>query len=141
MPRRRAVTAAVLSLVPGAGHLYLGQKKKGLVLLCVDMGIILILFSTQIFLRLGGLVAYVVTMLPAVVECYRLAEHDRFEAVSEARWYVITMLLITGFSALPLLWQNARFSKNAKIAWTIAVPLLAAAYFAALFLFIKAKSV
>ena len=39
--------------------------------------------------------------------------------------YVILMLLTVGPFALPLLWQSVKFSKTAKILWTVTVILIA----------------
>jgi hypothetical protein len=37
---------------------------------------------------------------------------------------VTVLLLTTGFNAIPLLWNSDRFSRKAKIAWSVVVPLL-----------------
>ncbi len=54
------------------------------------------------------------------------------------RPYVVFLLLTKGFWALPVLWHSRVFSKRKKIAWSIAVPLLAVLYFGFLFLYGRA---
>ena len=130
---KSAPLTALLSLVPGVGHLYAGQTKKALALLCIDAGILIALFffRSRTTVLLSAFL-YLVTMLPAAAESYMLIKKGTGSSLSP-KGYVVFMLLATGFSALPLLWQDPRFSKKQKIAWTIAVPALAIGFFAALF--------
>ena len=121
--------AASLSLVPGAGHLAVGKRRKAVALFAVDLGIICSAFFVRS--RIGFLLrcfVYLMVMVPAVIETYSLARGgvSRF---SETKPYIVFLLLVTGFSALPLLWQSRIFSKRIKIAWSIAVPVLAILYF------------
>ena len=43
----------------------------------------------------------------------------------EKLWYVVMMLLAVGPLALPLLWQSGHFSRATKLAWTVAVIIIA----------------
>jgi hypothetical protein len=120
---------AGFSLLPGAGHWVLGKRGKAVGFFAIDLGIIV----TVLFLRsplmpfVAGLV-YFAAMIPAVLETYTLARGG-VSQFSESRPYIVALLLWTGFSALPLLWQSHSFSRRAKIAWSIAVPVLAVLYF------------
>ncbi len=127
--------AASLSLVPGLGHLAVGRRGKAAALFAVDLGIICSIF----FLRsnAGHLLtcfSYLMIMVPAVIETYTLARGgvSRF---SESKPYIVTLLLMKGFWALPLLWQSRAFSKQIKIVWSIAVPVLAILYYSFLGLY------
>ncbi|MBD3245961.1 MAG: hypothetical protein GF333_03025 [Candidatus Omnitrophica bacterium] len=120
----------LLAVVPGCAHLYLGRIRKALGLWVIDTGIILtVIFSDSYLMKLIMVNIYLFTFLPAGLETYSLARGKRSVVDTDSRWYTVTLLLTTGFSALPLLWQNRKFSRRAKILWTIAVPLLAGLFF------------
>lgn len=69
---------------------------------------------------------YLFIWIPATVDAYQRASGTPTTLLSgERAWYVILMLLTVGPMALPLLWQSPRFSKTAKIIWTIAIVLIA----------------
>ena len=123
------LVAASLSLVPGVGHWVVGKRGKAVGFFAIDLGII----GTLLFLRspVAPLLAsfvYFVAMIPAVLETYTLACGGASQ-FSESRPYIVVLLLVTGFSALPLLWQSRSFSKRAKIAWSVAVFVLAILFF------------
>jgi lysylphosphatidylglycerol synthetase-like protein (DUF2156 family) len=119
-----------LSVLPGLSHIYLGEYHKVPGLFFIDAGIALtLLFSSSYVMSLLMVMIYFVTAVPASVESYQLARYGENTIDTGAKWYVTILLLTTGFAALPLLWKSDRFSKRAKAAWTIAVPLLAAAFF------------
>ena len=123
------VLAATLSLIPGVGHLFVGKRRKAAALFVLDIGIVgafLFLKTNMGYLLIA--LGYVMTMVPAVIETYALAR-GRVSRFSESKPYIWIMLLMEGFAALPLLWQSPVFSKRTKIAWSIAVPLLAVLYF------------
>ena len=121
--------AASLSLVPGLGHLVLGKRGKALALFVVDFGMIVSVYflNSRIGALLVGIV-YFMAMVPAVIETYTLAQGG-LSRFSESKFYIVALLLVTGFPALPLLWQSRVFSKRMKILWSIAVPALAILYF------------
>lgn len=130
MSRHYPIFTLLLSPLPGLAHLYLGDKKKALSLLVIDAGIILTLvFSDSLLMKGLMLGIYIIAFLPAAVETYQLAAYDRRLLNTNAKWYVIIMLLTTGFSALPLLWQSNCFGRTGKTAWSIAVPVLATLFF------------
>jgi len=121
--------AAGLSVVPGLGHWLIGRRGKAAALFVVDIGII----GSAFFLRsiAGYFLAffvYLVAMIPAAMDAYALAL-GKVSRLSQSKIYIIAMLLIEGFTALPLLWHSTLFSKRVKIAWSVAVPVLALFYF------------
>lgn len=116
--------------LPGLNHLLLGDKKKALSLFVIDTGMFLTwIFSESLLMKMLMLGIYAITFLPAAVETYQRARYGYGLIDTNAKWYVILLLLTTGFSALPLLWQSDSFGKAGKIAWSIAVPTLAALFF------------
>lgn len=134
MKTQNPVVALGLSLLlPGLGHVYAGKLKKGLVFFCADAGVIAALFHPQIHLFfIWSLIVYPMAMARAGIEAYRIVKPGRWACDKDSRTYAVCMLLATGFSALPLLWQSRQFSRAAKIAWTAAVPVLTALFFGAL---------
>ena len=63
--------------------------------------------------------------VPAAIDAFRTASGRSPSFKGESIPYVIVMLLILGPFAIPLLWQSPKFSKLAKILWTLAVVLIA----------------
>lgn len=133
--QKSPLIAPLLSaILPGLGQLYNGERAKGLVILCIDFGIAggmalstigpVALRSWLTVVMLG--VAYVFIWIPSIIDAYQYAAGVRKPLLSgERAWYVIFMLLTVGPAAIPLLWQSPRFSKGAKIGWTIGVILIA----------------
>jgi len=121
--------AASLSLVPGAGHWVVGKRGKAVGFFAIDVGIICtILFLRSPLALLLACFVYFMVMVPAVIETYTLARGG-VSQFSESRPYIVLLLLTTGFSALPLLWRSHAFSRQIKIAWSIAVSALAILWF------------
>ncbi len=136
MEKKNARLALILSLFPGASHLYLGLVRKAVVLLIIDAGLVLtLIFSKSYLMKLVMANIYLFTAVPAALETTSLAQGKKSRIDTDATWYTVALLLTTGFSALPLLWQNPKFSRRFKIAWTVAVPLLALLYFWGLLLY------
>ncbi len=106
----------------------IGRRRKAAALFFFDCGIIFTLF----FLRsnVGRVIAgfsYFLIMIPAVLETYSLATGG-VNQLTESKAYIVALLLLKGFSALPLLWQSSVFSKRIKVVGSIVVPVLALAY-------------
>ena len=134
MLRRSPYVAAGLSLIaPGAGQIYSGDRPQGVALLCITAGLwttaILTMASTaavRSFLTMPLLViVYMFVLIPAVLDGYRAGEGKTTVVAREKLWYVVMMLLAVGPLALPLLWQCRRFSRATKLAWTVAVIIIA----------------
>ena len=135
MKMRSPYSAVLLSFVlPGMGQLYNGEHAKGIALLCIDLGIAFGMIMATIgptsfrslltVIVLG--IAYIFVWVPAMIDAFQRAAGKPQPLLSGGKiWYVLVMLLAVGPMALPLLWQSARFSKNAKIIWTIFVILIA----------------
>jgi hypothetical protein len=122
-----------LAFVPGLSLLYLGRWKKSIALFLIDAGVISILvFSNSYLMRLLAVNIYVFASIAPFIESYQLARYGKNTVDSGARWYVIILMLTTGFNALPLLWQSPNFSRISKIGWTITVTVLAAVFVALL---------
>lgn len=120
----------ILAVLPGAAHAYLGNIKKTLVLFVIDAGIIVgLLFSKSYIMKVVVVNIYLFTPIPAAMETYQQAKKKKSRINTDSRWYVIILLLTTGFNALPLLWASKEFSHASKIIWSILVPLLAIAFF------------
>ena len=113
-------------LVPGLGQLYLGERAKGWMLVCMAIGVIvgLIISHTPISCFLMGGI-YLAVMIPAASDAFRTASGRPRVFMADTVPYVIVMLLMVGPFAVPLLWQSTKFSKMAKILWTVAVILIA----------------
>ena len=134
MGRRSPYIAAGLSLIaPGAGQIYSGDRPKGVALLCITAG----LWASAILTMAGAaaagsvltmlllVVVYLFVLIPAVLDAYRAGEGQTAVITGEKLWYVVMMLLAVGPLALPLLWQSGRFSRATKLAWTVAVIIIA----------------
>ena len=112
--------------VPGLGQLYLGERAKGWTLLSMIGGIVVSLIATHTataWVLMGGI--YLAVMIPAAVDAFQIASGRPRAFKGDSKPYVIVMLLMVGPFAIPLLWQSGRFSKTAKIVWTLAVILIA----------------
>jgi len=128
--KKSVLLTVIFSLLPGLSQIYLGDKKKGFFLLLIDAGIIFTLITSKSYLMrilMAGI--FLVTFLPSAVESYQIAKYGERKIDTSSRWYVTILLLCTGFTALPLLWSSEKFSKKAKINWTVAVPILAFLFF------------
>lgn len=119
--------ACLLSFfVPGLGQLYLREKMKGVSLLCITGGLVFALALNRSWLGLllmGPLCLFV--MVPAAIDAYQTASGKRKKFKSDSVPYVILMLLAVGPFAFPLLWQSPKFSRGAKIIWTVLITLIA----------------
>jgi len=113
-------------LVPGLGQIYLEDYAKGLTLLCMAVGILVsVLLSHSWFVRvLMGLV-YLTVVFPAAVDAFQTAAGKPRVFSGSSVMYVLLMLFMVGPFAIPLLWQSPKFSKTAKVVWTVLVVLMA----------------
>ncbi len=135
MSQRSPILAAILSsLLPGLGQFYQGDRAKGIALLCISVGIAwgigMALFGPSMFRSLLSVimlgVVYVVVWVSAIVDAYQQTAGVARPLLSGDRaWYVIVLLITVGPMALPLLWQSPRFSKTAKIIWSLFVIIIA----------------
>lgn len=123
----RSMIAGVLSLVaPGLGQLYNGKPAKAVAFLCLTLGVWLFMalaqwgppaFRSDFTVIVLG-ITYLFIWIPAALEAFRGdPEHSTSLISGDRRWYVILMVLTIGAMAVPLIWQNRRFSRTAKWVW------------------------
>ncbi len=123
----------LLAPFPGISHLLLKNYKKGLALLVIFCGAALTFSLTSSYLtKCLAIMIYVAILVPSFLEILQTQFSELNLIDADSKLYVIVMLLMTGFNALPLLWQNDRFSKLEKQGWSLTVTLLAVAFFAGL---------
>jgi hypothetical protein len=122
-PTKSPNTAAMLSiLVPGAGHLYAGQRATGIALLVIAVGIGVSVATVRSPLTLGMMaLLYLFVAISSAVDAARVASGRPSALATTSRWRIILLLFTVGPFALPLLWQTTAFSKSAKITWTVVV--------------------
>ncbi|MBU9889475.1 MAG: hypothetical protein KTQ49_06375 [Candidatus Omnitrophica bacterium] len=113
-------------LLPGLGQIYLGETAKGFTLLCMDAGILISVWFAHSWILwiLMGLV-YGAVLVPAAADAYQTAAGMPRIFTGDSVPYVVVMLFMVGPFGIPLLWQSPRFSKRAKVVWTVLVVLLA----------------
>lgn len=129
-PRSPRLAAALSALLPGLGQLYAGERAQGWAVLTMAVGVL-----AGVGLALWGppplrsratvallLFIYPFVWWPAVTGARGSAAGagGSWLARGEA-WYTVLMLVTVGPMALPLLWQNPRFSHRAKRLWTAVV--------------------
>ena len=115
--------AFLLSLVvPGLGQVYNAERSKGLMIFtsCLLLGGITAWLSGVN--RLTIILAVIMVWLSSAIDAYKTAAAfghalDWYYRPS----YVVTMLLLVGPLALPLLWRSTYFSSTARWMWTTVV--------------------
>jgi hypothetical protein len=109
-------------LLPGLGQIYNRESTKGLIIFAsaVSLGVLGAWFSG--FNRLAMLLALVLLWVSAATDAYQMAKNARQPAEFYYRKaFVVSMLLLVGPLALPLLWKSAKFSRTARWLWTVLV--------------------
>lgn len=120
--KRLAVWLSIL--LPGAGHLYLGERRGGIALLCVTVSLLLgIIVSLAGPAPLRSPATAVLLLLPYAMLSLPSARSVRNDPgpPPASRGYLLVMLAVAGPMALPLLWQSDAFSRAGKIVWTVLV--------------------
>ncbi len=121
--RAKSLLALLLStLLPGLGQIYNQEQKKGWVILacCLVLGIATYWLTG--FNAITAALALLLIWLSAIVDAYKVAKSAGQTAeFYYAKSYVITMLLLVGPLALPLLWQSPNFTNTARWVWTVIV--------------------
>ena len=138
--RNRPFIIVFLAIFPGLGHFCLHYRRKAISLFFVFILILVtFLFSRSLVIKgLMGFV-YISLVISSAVESFYLAKGDHKNIFSVP--YIIFMLLTTGMSALPLLWESDLFTRFQKIVWTLAVALLAILFFSFLGLLLQSNVV
>ena len=121
--RNNRFIALVLSiLLPGLGHLYVGESKKGLVIFGSSVAFALFSFAVSGFNRVAAALALLLLWSSAAVDAYQSAKTSgRGRDFYYQKPYVVAMLLLVGPLALPLLWQSPNFSRAGRLVWTLVV--------------------
>jgi TM2 domain-containing membrane protein YozV len=126
-PAQNPTLAALLCLIfPGLGQLYNGERAKGISMLIVALGMViscLVFHSATTYFLMAF--TYLAVLIPACIDANRVAKGEPSPFTGDAEWYIVVMLFAVGPFALPLLWQSKRFSRAAKITWTVLVILVA----------------
>ena len=118
--KKSPLIACILSLlVPGLGQGYNAERSKGLFIFTACI----LLAGSAAWLsglnRLTAVLAVVLLWFSSVIDAWKTAASfghafDWYYRPS----YVITMLLLVGPLALPLLWRSSYFSHTARWVWT-----------------------
>jgi TM2 domain-containing membrane protein YozV len=122
-PRKIPLVALVFSLViPGLGQFYNAEPAKGLVIAGVCLGLALATYWLSGLTRISVALALLILWISAILDAYKTARSfgqplDWYYQVP----YVVTMLLLVGPVALPLLWRSPYFSLSARCVWTTVV--------------------
>ena len=122
-PRAKSLLALLLSmLLPGLGQIYNREQKKGWVILACCLVLGSATYWLSAFNAFTAALALLLVWLSAIVDAYKVATSTGQTAeFYYAKSYVVTMLLLVGPLALPLLWQSPNFSNTARWVWTAIV--------------------
>jgi len=124
MPDHRTpLIALVLSaLVPGLGQLYNKETRKGLVIIGSCLGLGLLIYSQSGLNKITFALALLLVWISAIAEAYKSAQASgQPPDFYYRKAYVVSLLLLIGPFALPLLWQSPHFSRTARWTWTAIV--------------------
>jgi TM2 domain-containing membrane protein YozV len=120
---KNSLTALGLSfIIPGAGQIYNQEIKKGLVIFgsCLSLGLLTYWISG--LNKISTALALTLVWMSAMTDAYKVAKTGGQPSdFYYRRAYVVTMLLLVGPLALPLLWQSPNFSRSARWTWTATV--------------------
>jgi len=121
--RKNPLIALIFSLVlPGLGQAYNREVVKGIIIACACLA----LAAGSVWLsgiwQLSAVLALLVLWVSAILDGYKTAKIlgqplDWYYRVP----YVVTMLLLVGPLAFPLLWRSPYFSRRARWIWAVVV--------------------
>lgn len=120
-------------LFPGLGHLYVGSRFAAMAYGIMTVGLGYSYFSAKSFLaRIAVLLIVPFLVVPAARDAVAVALGKKKSVTGEeSRLYVIWMLCCVGPFAIPLLWQNKKFSLPVKVVWTVIVISIVALFLSA----------
>jgi len=124
MPARRSplLALALSALVPGLGQLYNKEAGKGLVIIGSCLGLGLLIYWQSGLNRITFALALLLVWISAIAEAYKSAQASgQPPDFYYRKAYVVSLLLLIGPFALPLLWQSPHFSRTARWTWTAIV--------------------
>ena len=123
-PKKNPWIAFFLTILfPGLGHLYVGNKFSALTYAIITVGLGYSYFSAKSYLaHMAVLFVVPFFLIPAARDAVDVARGKKKSVTGqESQLYVIWMLCCVGPFALPLLWQNKKFSMPVKVVWTVVV--------------------
>ena len=121
-PTNRFAALLLSALIPGLGQIYNREIKKGLILFGSSLSLGLLSYWLGGFNRFAMALALLLLWVSAAVDAYQSAQTSgRGADFYYRKTYVVTMLLLVGPLALPLLWQSPNFSRTGRWLWTITV--------------------
>jgi signal peptidase I len=96
-PRSRLLAAVLSLLAPGVGHLYIGQRRRALIIVVLNVVLFLAFFAGAFVLPptfqsiaiygVAGIAALLIFYFGSVIDAVRLARRD--DAAPRLRWYVL----------------------------------------------------
>jgi len=121
--RRNPLLALVLSaIVPGWGQIYNEEARKGLVIIGSCLGLGLLIYSQSGLNRITFALALLLVWISAIAEAYKSAQASgQPSELFYRKSYVVSLLLLIGPFALPLLWRSPHFSRTARWVWIVLV--------------------
>lgn len=131
VPKKNPWIAFFLTILfPGLGHLYVGSRFAAGAYAAMTLGLGYSYFSAKSFLaQLAVLFIVPFVVIPAVRDAVSVARGNKKVVTGEeSQLYVIWMLCCVGPFAIPLLWQNKKFSVPVKIAWTALIIAIAVTF-------------
>lgn len=124
MPDRRSplIALALSAIVPGLGQLYNKEAGKGLVIIGSCLGLGLLIYWQSGLNRITFALALLLVWISAIAEAYKSAQaFGQPPDFYYRKAYVVSLLLLVGPFALPLLWHSPHFSRTARWTWTVIV--------------------
>lgn len=113
-----------LSLMfPGLGHLYAGHRLAAVAYGAMGIGVWVTCWTSDSFLtKSAAFLILPFVAIPAARDAFSIASGKKKPVTGEeSKLYVIWMLCCVGPFALPLLWQNKKFSVAVKGIWSVVV--------------------
>src|SRR3972149_8197088 len=118
--RSKPLVALVLSaLEPGLGQLCNKEPGKGLGIIGSCLGLGLLIYSQSGLNSITFALALLLVWISAIAEAYKSAQASgQPPDFYYRKAYVVSLLLLIGPFALPLLWRSPHFSRTARWVWT-----------------------
>ncbi len=124
MPARRSpLLALVLSaIVPGLGQIYNEEARKGLVIIGSCLGLAMLIYWQSGLNKISFGLALLLIWMSAIIDAYKVAQASgQPSEFFYRKAYVVSLLLLIGPFALPLLWRSPHFSRKGRWTWTVIV--------------------
>jgi TM2 domain-containing membrane protein YozV len=121
--RTSPLIALVLSaIVPGLGQIYNEEARKGLVIIGSCLGLAALIYWQSGLNRITFGLALLLVWISAIADAYKSAQaFGQPPDFYYRKAYVVSLLLLVGPFALPLLWRSPHFSRTARWSWTVIV--------------------